>query len=348
MDASLASYLQVVSPHLQPELASAPALRQVQALGEYLPVPSAALLECRLDASDPAIDLHASYTHVPQGFSSRFASNSAWQACKALGQAWSNPNDCLQSSIRNLILEFDLPSHSTQSSLATISPSPYVMFQPNLPVELPVLLNHVLTLWQRLPDPLLAANLKTCLEGIPKEAELANIGVWLARPTQAVRLTIKDINLEQILAYLEKIGWQDPTQAFMSAAVTLSPLTEVLALAIDIDSALHSRIGLECFATAEFHDPNRWQQLIDHLVKTDLCTPAKRQALLTWPGVTQWSDCPDRWPANLTYGDLLMGAHAVSLFWRKINHIKLVYQPGQPLSAKAYLAFGHRWISRDR
>ncbi|MBE9100254.1 hypothetical protein [Vacuolonema iberomarrocanum] len=347
MNTSLAGYLKIVTPHLSPELVTTQAKQQIQALAQHLPISSATLIECRLSDSHADVDLHASFTHFPPTLLNHFLLNPAWQACQTFGHAWMTPASALHQSIRNLILEFDLPEQSAEDSIAAISPSPYIMFKSGRTVELPELIEQVLPLFQKSPDPSLATQLNHCLNSIPEGAELANIGIWLARPHQAVRLTIKDIRLEQISAYLENIGWQDPSQTFASFAATLSPLAEAFALAIDIDSTVHPRIGLECFATAQFHDPARWQQFIDHLVQTDLCTPAKRNALLAWSGFTRRSDCPDLWPANLTYGDLLMGLNAVSLFWRRINHIKVVYQPGQPLSAKAYLAFGHSWVNVD-
>ncbi|MEL7357902.1 MAG: hypothetical protein AAFN40_15190 [Cyanobacteria bacterium J06560_6] len=254
----------------------------------------------------------------------------------------------VSKSIRNLILEFDLPQQPTnEQSIETIRPSPYLMFKPQTNIELLALIEKALVLFQRPLSPELAGKLKQCLNALPKGATLANIGVWLGRPHQAIRLTVKEIQFEQLPTYLEHVGWQDPTQAFSTYISTLSPFVDTLAIAIDIDPTVHPRLGLECFATNQFHDQTRWKCFIDHLVQTGLCTPAKRNALLAWSGFIQRSDCPELWPANLTYGDLLAETNAVSVFWRRINHIKIVYEPGQPLLAKAYLAFGHQWIHTD-
>jgi ubiquinone/menaquinone biosynthesis C-methylase UbiE len=82
-------------------------------------------------------------------------------------------------------------------------------------------------------------------------------------------------------------------------------------------------------------------------VERSLCTPAKRNSLLAWPGFSQKADNPELWPKNLSGGDLFLGAKAISVFWRTINLIKIVYQPENPLEAKAYLAFGHRWFDTN-
>lgn len=348
MSTSLDNYLRIVTPYLHPQLVTPQAIAQIQALACRLPVASAALLECRLSDTDTEVDFHASFTHVPPNLTNQFLPNPAWQACQTLCHEWMDSSSGLHQSINNLILEFDLPKHPTDTPpIEAISPSPYIMFKSEMTISLQALIQQTLELLQRPPDPSLMAKIQHCLHVLPKGATLANIGVWLARPHQAIRLTIKEIQFEQLPAYLEQIGWTHPTHALTAYTSTLSPFVHTLALAIDLDPTLHPKIGLECFATPEFHDQERWQHLIAHLVQTGLCSPAKQNALLDWSGFTQQVDCPDLWPANLTYGDLLMGSNAVSFFWRRINHIKLVYQPGQPLTAKAYLAFGHCWMSRD-
>ena len=46
-------------------------------------------------------------------------------------------------------------------------------------------------------------------------------------------------------------------------------------------------------------------------------------------------------------GDRLLADVALSVFYRRIYHIKIVYHPDMPLAAKAYLHFGHQWIKYD-
>lgn len=349
MISSLDDYLRVVTPYLHPDLIAPQASTQIQALAHRLPIASAALLECRLSDTDPDVDFHVSFTHLPHNLGDQFLPSPAWQACQALYQEWMNSTSALHHSINNFILEFDLPGHSTDASpISAINPSPYIIFKPELSTSLQPLIQQILDLLQKAPNPSLIAKIQHCLHPLPEGSSLANIGVWFARSHQAVRLTIKNIQFEQLSIYLEQIGWNHPTSPLTAYTSTLTPFVDTLALAIDLDPTVHSRIGLECFATKEFHDQKRWQALIGHLVQTGLCTPAKRNALLDWSGFTQQIDCPDLWPTNLTYGDLLIGSSAISFFWRRINHIKLVYQPGQPLTAKAYLAFGHCWMSRDK
>jgi hypothetical protein len=74
----------------------------------------------------------------------------------------------------------------------------------------------------------------------------------------------------------------------------------------------------------------------------------KQNALLAWPGFLQKVDAPELWPSNLAGGDLFLGSRALSVFWREISHIKIIYDLAEnSLSAKGYLSFGHSWLDAD-
>lgn len=345
MNIVLEDYLKVIAPHLHSELVTPQALAQIQFLTQHLPISNAGL-ECRLNDIEPDVDFHVSFTHLPPELC--FLPNPVWQACQTFSQQWINSTSAVHQSINNLILEFDLPAQPISEQITEgFNPSFFFILKSEIMVEVQELIESVLNLLEYPLNSNLTAKLKHCLRSLPEGATLANFGVMLSRPTQALRLTLKEISFQELPTYLEQIGWVDPTNTFMSYASTLSPFVDTLALAFDLEDTVHPRIGLECFVTKQFHDQSRWQQFIDHLVETGLCSQAKRNALLAWTGFSQKSDCSELWPANLTYGDLLMGADAVSLFWRRINHIKIAYQPGQPQLAKAYLAFGHSWIRTE-
>jgi hypothetical protein len=47
------------------------------------------------------------------------------------------------------------------------------------------------------------------------------------------------------------------------------------------------------------------------------------------------------------WSDLFLADRAQSLFVRRLNHVKLVYEAGRPVEAKAYLSFGHHWLDRE-
>ena len=55
----------------------------------------------------------------------------------------------------------------------------------------------------------------------------------------------------------------------------------------------------------------------------------------------------DIWPRDLRAASALMGGRFQSVFVRWLHHVKVVYRPGQPLEAKAYLAVKHYWFQQE-
>jgi hypothetical protein len=66
--------------------------------------------------------------------------------------------------------------------------------------------------------------------------------------------------------------------------------------------------------------------MLERLVRLGACTPAKRDAVLSWPGFA---------PCGFdTRGPLRIR----SLLGKRLSHLKLACHPERPLEAKAYLA----------
>ncbi|HEY9651532.1 MAG TPA: methyltransferase domain-containing protein, partial [Coleofasciculaceae cyanobacterium] len=178
-------------------------------------------------------------------------------------------------------------------------------------------------------------------------ATISHFGAMLSRSTQAVRVNVEGIPPEHLLNYLIQLGWQGSKNTLSPLILTLFELVDNLVLSLDIGETIYPRIGLECFLAKQFRPDFRWHVFLNYLVANNLCTPAKQEALLAWPGFSRKADNPEVWPKSLRAGDLLLGAKALSAFWRTINLIKIVYQPDSTLEAKAYLAFGHRWFDSN-
>ena len=69
----------------------------------------------------------------------------------------------------------------------------------------------------------------------------------------------------------------------------------------------------------------------------------QREALLAWPGlVTPVAGGP--WPAGLARDALLRPADHFTAIARVVSHVKLVVAPGEPVQAKGYIGFEHRWL----
>lgn len=72
----------------------------------------------------------------------------------------------------------------------------------------------------------------------------------------------------------------------------------------------------------------KWKCFLDYMVKKQLCSEEKADALLNYSGY----DVDDKerdWPSNLRNASELMGASRRSTFIRKLSHFKIDYTNGK-------------------
>jgi hypothetical protein len=344
MNGSMEDYLNTITPHLHPDLISPAARSQIQSLAQALPSFSYAGFECRLGANQSRVDLQVNLPCLVLDLPQKFLINPTWQFFQRFCQEWTSPSSLLHQTIRNIVLEFDVAEVDLNEPRSLI-PVPCVFLSLRPYVYHP---ERLMQLVQKLSDnsisPSLESNLRHCAAMLPENASICHLGAMLSRGVSGVRVNVYGMTMEQLPNYLQHIGWNDSSPALSRLVSALPHYTDFVVLSFDVSDRIRPRIGLECFFDQKQQAESRWPLLLDWLVAEGLCTPAKRDALLVWEGFSQKSATPDLWPSNIDWGDRFLGARAVSLFWRRLNHIKLVYQPGCPLEAKAYLAFGHGWF----
>lgn len=359
MVSTLDKTFSVVAPHLPRILVSPDALNRMLSVTRELPAALArfAYIECRLAANAPQVDvifdINEDGRHILAGrnpvirLSERLRGHPIWQRLRRFCREWTTANSVLQQAIRSIWLEFDLDA----SSSAVPVPGVFVRFeggtysQSSIPesAKCRVLCDDVLPLLLGRPvEPATISRLKDCFEALPPRARLAESGVMLQRSRDAVRLCIKDLPEDQLLDYLHRIGWSgDPAplrailQTFSCVVPGRSRAMNVGYVDVDIGSQVHAPVGLEYFLQ------KGWQQLVqgglealwlNRLVAAGLCMPEKRDAILSWPGYFHARFPHQMWP---------------SIVLRHSNHIKIIHTPGQPLVAKAYLYFFHRFYRRN-
>jgi hypothetical protein len=347
MNGSMADYLQVVTPHLHPELVSPETLSRIQELAEILPLVSDAVLESRLGEGQFRVDFQITLHRCTLNLPEKFLISPVWQAVRDYYQEWSEPDSFLYRSVDHITLEFDLDAPRSQMPIPCIG----LALNREVGREDASLMKIVerlsLIQFQHLASSRWESDLQLCFNSLPDGARIAGIGLMLSRPSKVVKVVVKEMPPQQFSDYLEQIGWAEPRDVLSILVSTLSEFVDSIALSFDIGDTISPRIGLECFWEKQPFDEPRWQLFLDHLVERGLCTPAKQKALLTWPGFSQKADCPDLWPPNLTWGDQFLSSQAFSVFSRTIYEVKIVYQPGRALEAKAYLVFAHSWCEAD-
>lgn len=340
MNCSMQDYLQIVTPYLHSDLVSPEALSHIQPLAQILPPSSPAGFECRLGENQSRVDFET-YLPLEPNLPEQFLTHPTWQSLQKLYREWSLPTSVLRQVIQGIGLEFDIDGCLDDVPVPCI----FLELKPIAAGGGDELIETASSLLNRRLSAQLELNLKLCADYLPPGAFFTHLGAMLSRSSEeAIRVVVKGLTPEQLIDYLTQIGWTDPTNTFSALVPTLSEFVDYIMLSFDVGKRVYPRIGWEGYITASDQDRPQLQLFLDYLVAQELCTPSKRDALLAWNGFSQPSFAPELWPKNISWGDRFLGSRAVSLFSRWINHIKVVYQPGKPLEAKAYLGFAHAWF----
>lgn len=297
MPPTCADWLTFVRPWLSESLVGEQAFRRLQGAARHLPGDGLAALEMRLASGAEAVDLSLK---LPQpSFPSAL---STW-------------------------LEFDL--ERAPDGL----PEP-VRCAEVAPGADPVwIVDTLLPALRGMPLEALQRDLALrCLGEIPPPARLLYVFDLSPRGTPAIRLEILGLAPEAAPTFLRRVA---PSLApAVAAAAPLLSGAERPHLSFDIGpQGIAPRAGLEASFVKWPHREPRWRELFDRLVGRGLCDPAKREAVLAWPGQESFHAAPGRWPADAAPRGVCV---------RALSHVKLVARPEDPPEAKVYLLFG--WI----
>jgi hypothetical protein len=349
------NYLSIAEPYLT-QLVSPDNFKEIISLAKHFPGNLTSFLgfECRLGVpkartdwafaiSSVGKDRQVLFNLLNDGYlPNQFLQQNAWRHLNDFANAWTDPNSVLRYNIKCFWLEFDMPE-----SLPEI-PIPSIFFGPEripkgkkvndfsnyewlLTAALPILKGHRL-------KKTIERRIKKCIQDLPEDASLFQVGTLLSRSTDDIRLYINHLNPKQIISYLNIIGWKDKDGEFTKLINELENKAERFVLSFDItDKGIGPRIGIELsFASNEFFDnKTQWSQLLDYLVEKGWCLPEKRDALLNYQSAENFSGgiMKPLTSASQHLDDLIH-----SKIVRYINHIKIVYQPGKDIEAKAYPA----------
>lgn len=344
---SLENSLQPLEPHLT-TLISPTAMEGLQAISRCFPdaLTFAYGFEYRLHPASPTVDFAIHITEAGRSILAgldpnvrlpeHFNRHPVWQQISKFCAAGSNPASPLYQKVADLWLEFDVDPESSVS--LTNLPIPGLLFRPINPLTNPTISSDYSWIWEQalpvllgsaIPVPL-QKKLIDCLQCLPPppDASIFQVGVMFSRTVSAIRLCLVGSPL-QLLPYLSQIGWTGSIEPLEAIIASLHPYVDGIILDIDIGEQIHPKIGIEgIFLTRYLACVNgQWQALLDHLVSQNLCSPEKRNALLSYSGYTLSKPLHQR------------------VYVRGLNHIKLIYDPEQPLAAKIYFGAMHKPIS---
>lgn len=344
---SLASSLEKVDRELPVALVPAAARARLYGTATHFPAPLARwiYLECRLDADAGRTDLIVGLERAGRAILAgedpatplRATADPFWRRLRDLCRA---ERARRASNITFLWLEFDLDSGAPARP-----PTPGVFLDladavcahPARAARVMDAALRVLGHPARHPLRLVRDR---CLERLPRAATVPTFGLFPARDPDGLRICFAGVPLDTLPDHLADIGWPASTRRLRRTLAALDPTgspPHARLIHLDLGPELHSGLGIE-FAfdrTAQLRGRIPERAFLDRLVRLGLCSAAKRDALLAWPGATVTTFDHELWP---------------SILIRRLHHIKLVIHPGGRLEAKAYLCFYHRprLPARDR
>jgi hypothetical protein len=241
--------------------------------------------------------------------------NSVWNHLRDFSHRWTGPESGLRDAVTHLWIELD----SDQYNRVPV-PSVFLGMPRDHPSDVAWLLPLLETLNYSISKPLLET-LQHCFRSSVLANKRISLGLMFSRETDRARLVFHDIN-DDVLRLLPELGFAN-LEDLKWLVTDLLKMAAHLNLSIDAGASIGSKVGLECqFGDHVRKDHASWTRLLNYLVGLGCCSPEKSEALLLWPGGTRERLQHLLWPAAVV---------------RKIKHLKIVYEAGSPLEAKAYL-----------
>jgi len=274
-----------------------------------------------------------------ENFPAEYLQIPAWQHVQSFAQHWTDAHSILHTNVLGLWLEFDIDSasqdipipcvfiHTTPIHAATRD-SDYDWL---LETGLPLLLGHTLSSNVR-------NHLQQAFKKLPASASVMDVGVMLSRTSSGVRLVYRHLQPQEIVPYLQSLDWTDTDNELASLIDELTEFASRLVLHITItDQGVSPKIGLECsFAPDLYQFETRWTSLFHYLERKQICLPGKQEIITDFMG----ADLEDTTTAfslnHYTTAVRIPHAHYAKALVRYLSHVKIVYNPGHALEAKAY------------
>jgi hypothetical protein len=361
---TIADYVEAaVTPYVAPDLISLEAMSHIRQIAGRFPGALTDFFgfECPLGTVAPAADFLVCAKSSEGGreilagerpgreIPDAFRRHPVWRRIRAFANEWHDSGSPLFDGVHNIWVEFDIkrspdpiPAPSVFLGSNDLRP-PASANRDEMPPRCEWLTGAALPLLMgSAVDPAVERQIARCLNLLPPEAFVFQVGVMLARASEIVRLCVRGIRSEQIAPYLESLSWTGSRAALEDLLTQFGPLTGRIDLDLDVADRIMPKIGLECYpqmsraATA---------QLLDRLVASGLAVPAKAQGVTAYRGMAHERLTPERWPLELLALSGIFEGRLHSAFVRWLHHVKIVLQPDVPLEAKAYLAVLHRWFS---
>ncbi|MEF8848259.1 MAG: hypothetical protein V5A68_03910 [Candidatus Thermoplasmatota archaeon] len=352
-------YLSMVEPHLSSKLISDESLSKIKKLGRHFQdnITSFLIFETRLKSDEAKSDYCFAVSsrngerekllnllnngHLPDAFLEK----DEWKQLNNFVKSWAHPKSLLYNNVLGLWFEFD-----TASSIPR-APKPSIFIQPksNYNITGDIHCQHKwitkkalpLLLGRSLPHTV-EENILDCIKKLPLNSSLFQIGTMLSREDNDIRLVIKGIKPDEIISYLNSVGWTDDNKNRLSKLLDeIKDIVSRIVLHISVGEKVNPKVGIECsFDSNKYHKEQGWVRFLDYLSEKDLCNKEKYSSLLKYSGIYP-KDHDEDFNSNKCIPSVMISQENYSKrsLIRYISHIKLIYRPNNnEIKAKAYPA----------
>jgi hypothetical protein len=362
---SFEEYLPPVAAGISPCLISPSAFSAISSVARVLPSPLAYNtfgFECRLGEELPRADFLVLATaacgrdslaglHPTSTLPTSLMADPVWRRVRDFSAYWAEPSSPLFHAVDNIWLEFDIDGPVPDLPIPSVFFGLMTNVQTDATHESSVdkyratVETAIRLLSGSESQPRMLETLSRCFRALSSDEPVFQVGLMLSRGASAVRLCIRLRSVERIVEYLAEVGWPGDEAGLRNVLDPLARSVDRVLLDIDVGETVGAKIGLECYFDGN-RQPGReprWDALLNSLVLQGLCTADKREALLAYSGYVAQNAPGVPWPGALVRTSQLLGGRSLSTFVRSLHHVKIVYRPGEPLEAKAYLAGNHHW-----
>lgn len=340
-----------VLSHRLADVLVAPARRRAirDAARQLPPVPRLAL-EIRLGggvaAVDGAVDLHQMITrreddplilrhHLDQG-------GGAWAGGGLTGflRDWAADEDGLQDRFDQLYLEWDAPTDGAGPHLPALFLASDLRFEAaDSRAARRDTLRRVVAGLCNAQDGRLSDALFAVVDG---PVSIGHVGVMSGR-SNAIRVNYRGIGPADLPGLLGRLGWPGNVAAVSGHFAALVEAADRVTVGVDlVDGALQPSIGLEIFCDHPLPSA-RWDRILDHLCRHDLCAAEKRVALGEVEATIAVDDADRPWPAAWILPTIRGPRDAWPMVRCHVSHLKLAIAADGVAQAKAYIAAEHHW-----
>ena len=162
------------------------------------------------------------------------------------------------------------------------------------------------------------------VNAIPDHAYLLGVAIPTQANQRTFRVVIYGMDFGQILDFLKIIQWPGDLENLALQLNPIGALCDKLGLLLDVSNGvLLAKVGIEMLIEQE-NAILHVDQLLKFILGLEVCDPSKANAVNDWI----------RRIASTEGLPLSPASTQVINQW--INHFKLVYEPGKPLTAKCY------------